>query len=275
MQHEPERNDNAMNARLQDKIAVITGATSGIGEASARRFAEQGAKLVLAARSVEKGQALAAELGGDTIFVATDVSREADMAALMDAAVEHFGRVDCLFNNAGAGERSTAQTITEADFDATMRLLAGSVAFGIKHAARVMTNGGSIINNASIAGHRLGQGGYLYSGAKAAVAHFTRMAGVELGPRGIRVNAISPGAIATPIFWGGSARAATLSDAENQAKMDKLTANLAKATPQPRAGHADDIAHAAVFLASDESAFINCHDLVVDGGRISMFNEAG
>lgn len=264
-----------MSARLQDKIAIITGATSGIGEASARRFAEQGATLVLAARSVEKGQALAAELGGDTIFVATDVSREADMAALIDAAIERFGRVDCLFNNAGAGERSTAQTITEADFDATMRLLAGSVAFGIKHAARVMTNGGSIINNASIAGHRLGQGGYLYSGAKAAVAHFTRMAGVELGPRGIRVNAISPGAIATPIFWGGSARAATLSDAENQAKMDKLTANLAKATPQPRAGHADDIAHAAVFLASDESAFINCHDLVVDGGRISMFNEAG
>jgi len=263
-----------MSARLQDKIAIITGATSGIGEASARRFAEQGATLVLAARSVEKGQALAAELGGDTIFVATDVSREADMAALIDAAIERFGRVDCLFNNAGAGERSTAQTITEADFDATMRLLAGSVAFGIKHAARVMTNGGSIINNASIAGHRLGQGGYLYSGAKAAVAHFTRMAGVELGPRGIRVNAISPGAIATPIFWGGSARAATLSDAENQAKMDKLTANLAKATPQPLAGHADDIAHAAVFLASDESAFINCHDLVVDGGRISMFNEA-
>lgn len=264
-----------MSARLHDKIAIITGATSGIGEASARRFAEQGAKLVLAARSVDKGQALAAELGGDTIFVATDVSREADMAALVDTAVAHFGRLDCLFNNAGAGERSTAETITEADFDATMRLLAGSVAFGIKHAARVMKdNGGSIINNASIAGHRLGQGGYLYSGAKAAVAHFTRMAGVELGPFGIRVNAISPGAIATPIFWGGSARAATLTDAENQAKMDKLTANLAQATPLPRSGHADDIAQAAVFLASDESAFINCHDLVVDGGRISMFNEA-
>jgi len=267
----------AMSTRLQDKIAVITGATSGIGEASARRFAEQGAKLVLAARSVDKGEALAAELGDNALFVATDVSREADMAALVDAAVARFGRVDCLFNNAGAGERSTAETITEAEFDHTMRLLAGSVAFGIKHAARVMkeSGGGSIINNASIAGHRLGQGGYLYSGAKAAVAHFTRIAGVELGPFGIRVNAISPGAIATPIFWGGSARAATLSDAENQAKMDKLTANLARATPQPRAGYADDIAHAALFLASDEASFINCHDLVVDGGRISMFNESG
>ncbi|MES1924244.1 glucose 1-dehydrogenase [Salinisphaera sp. T31B1] len=264
-----------MTERLRDKVAIITGATSGIGKASARLFAAQGAQVVLAARGVEAGQALANEIGDNAIFVATDVSHEADMSALVDAAMSRFGRVDCLFNNAGAGERSTAETITEADFDAVMRLLAGSVAFGIKHAARVMKpqGGGSIINNASIAGHRLGQGGYLYSGAKAAVSHFTRIAGVELGPAGIRVNAISPGAIATPIFWGGSARAATLSDAENQAKLDKLTDNLARATPTPRAGHADDIAQAAVFLASDEATFINCHDLVVDGGRIALFNE--
>ncbi|GAB3673263.1 SDR family NAD(P)-dependent oxidoreductase [Salinisphaera aquimarina] len=264
-----------MTARLQGKIAIITGATSGIGEATARRFAEEGASLMLAARSVDVGERLAAELGDNVVFKRTDVSHEAEMQALVDATIERFGRLDCLFNNAGAGERSTAETITEGDFDHTMRLLAGSVAFGIKHAARVMKDhGGSIINNASIAGHRLGQGGYLYSGAKAAVAHFTRIAGVELGPHGIRVNAISPGAIATPIFWGGSARAATLSDAENQAKMDKLTGNLAQATPQPRAGYAVDIANAAVFLASDEASFINCHDLVVDGGRISMFNES-
>ena len=133
--------------------------------------------------------------------------------------------------------------------------------------------GGSIINNASIAAHRFAQGGYLYSGAKAAVTHLTRLAGVELGPWNIRVNAISPGAIATPIFWGGSARAQTLSDAENQAKMAKLEGNLAKATPIPRSGLADDIANAALFLASDDSSYINSHDLVVDGGRIAMFNE--
>ena len=153
--------------------------------------------------------------------------------------------------------------------------LAGSVAFGIKHVARVMKScgGGSIINNASIAGHRLSQGGYLYSGAKAAAAHFTRIASVELGEYGIRVNAISPGAIATPIFWGGSARAQTLSDEENAAKLDKLTGNLAQATPLPRSGYAVDIANAAVFLASDEASFVNGHDLVVYGGRIQMFNE--
>ena len=100
-----------------------------------------------------------------------------------------------------------------------------------------------------------------------------RLAGADLGQHNIRVNAISPGAVATPIFWGGSQRAQTLSDEENQRKMEKLEANLAKATPLPRAGLADDIAFAAVFLASDEGSFINSHDLVVDGGRIAMFNE--
>jgi NAD(P)-dependent dehydrogenase (short-subunit alcohol dehydrogenase family) len=147
--------------------------------------------------------------------------------------------------------------------------------FGVKHAARVMKpqGGGSIINNASVAGHRYGQGNIFYSTAKAAVAHFTRLAGVELGPHGIRVNAISPGAIATPIFWGGSARANTLSEEENRRKLAKLEQNLARATPLPRAGNPDDIAYAALFLASDEGSYVNCHDLVVDGGRIWQFYE--
>ncbi|HEX5515884.1 MAG TPA: SDR family oxidoreductase [Gammaproteobacteria bacterium] len=264
-----------MAGRLQGKVAIITGATSGIGEATARRFAAEGAKLVLAGRTVDKGEALARELGGETIFQQTDVMREADIAALIDKTMERFGRLDCLFNNAGAGERSSVESVTEEQFAEVMRLLVGSAVFGIKHAARVMKQqgSGSIINNSSIAAHRINQGGYLYSGAKAAVSHLTRLAGVELGAHGIRVNAISPGAIATPIFWGGSARANTLSDEENQQKLAKLERNLAHATPTPRAGLADDIAHAAVFLASDESSFINCHDLVVDGGRIAMFNE--
>lgn len=264
-----------MAGRLQGKITIITGATSGIGEATARRFAAEGATVVLAGRTEDKGNALAGELGNGAIFQRTDIMRETDIAALIDRAVGEFGRVDCLFNNAGAGDRTHPETVTEEEFGHVMRLLVGSVVFGIKHASRAMkTNGGgAIINNASIAGHRFGQGGYLYSGAKAAVAHLTRMAGVQLGPHNIRVNAISPGAIATPIFWGGSARANNLSDEENQQKMAKLQRNLANATPIPRSGVADDIAHAAVFLASDEGSFVNCHDLVVDGGRISMFNE--
>lgn len=264
-----------MSNRLENKITVITGATSGIGEATARRFIEEGATVVLAGRSEEKGEALAKELGERAVFKRTDIMSEDDIAALVDFTVEKFGRLDCLFNNAGAGDRTTVDSFDEDEFARIMRLLVGAPAFGIKHAARVMkaSGGGSIINNASIAGHRLNQGGYLYSGAKAAVAHMTRLAGADLGQHNIRVNAISPGAVATPIFWGGSQRAQTLSDEENQRKMEKLEANLAKATPLPRAGLADDIAFAAVFLASDEGSFINSHDLVVDGGRIAMFNE--
>ena len=270
---------HSQSARLQEKVAIITGATSGIGEATARVFAAHGAQLVIAGRSQERGEALAQELkalyGDRFMFHAVNVIHEQEVGALVDATVDRFGRLDCLFNNAGAGERSSVESVTEEEFDRVMRLLVGSAVFGMKHAARVMktSGGGSIINNASIAAHRINQGGYLYSGAKAAVSHLTRLAGVELGPWNIRVNAISPGAIATPIFWGGSTRAQSLSDSENAQKMAKLQSNLASATPTPRSGLADDIAYAALFLASDEGSYINCHDLVVDGGRVAMFNE--
>jgi NAD(P)-dependent dehydrogenase (short-subunit alcohol dehydrogenase family) len=268
-----------MSERLHNKVAIITGATSGIGEATARIFASHGARLVLAGRSAERGEALAQELktkyGDRFIFHAVNVIHDDEMGAMVDACMAHFGRLDCLFNNAGAGERSSVESVTEAEFDRVMRLLVGSTLFGMKHAARVMKagGGGSIINNASIAAHRINQGGYLYSGAKAAVSHMTRLAGVELGPFKIRVNAISPGAIATPIFWGGSARADTLNAEENAEKMAKLQGNLANATPTPRSGIPEDIAYTALFLASDEGSYINCQDIVVDGGRIAMFNE--
>ena len=264
-----------MAGRLEGKVTIITGATSGIGEATARCFAAEGAYLVISGRTVDKGEALAKKLGDRVLFKRADVLHEADIAVLVDTAVDRFGRLDCLFNNAGAPSPGTLETVTEKDFEYSMKLLVGSAVFGIKHAARIMKPQGSgcIINNASIAAHRTGQGEILYSAAKAAVSHLTRLAGVQLGPYGIRVNAISPGAIATPIFWGGSARANTLSDEENRQKQSRLEQNLARATPLPRAGLSDDIAHAALFLASDEGSFINCHDLVVDGGRISLFFE--
>jgi NAD(P)-dependent dehydrogenase (short-subunit alcohol dehydrogenase family) len=260
--------------RLEGKVAVITGATSGIGAATARCFVAEGARIVIAGRSEERGRALALELGEQAVFHRADVMHEAQIGAVIDAAVARFGRLDCLFNNAGASTPGEFETITEDQFDFGMKLLVGSVIFGIKHAARVMgARGGSIINNSSVAAHRLGQGGMLYSAAKAAVSHLTRIAGVKLGPNGIRVNSISPGAIATPIFWGGSGKAETLSAADNARKLAKLEGNLAKATPLPRSGIANDIAYAAVFLASDEGSFVNAHDLVVDGGRISQFFE--
>lgn len=264
-----------MGDRLRGKVAAITGATSGIGEATARLFVSEGAKVVVAGRAADRGEAIAKELGANALFKRTDVMEESDIEALVDTAVEHFGRLDCFFNNAGGPDRGTLETVTAEDFDHSFRLLVGSVVFGIKHAARVMKpqGGGSILNNSSIAAHRNSQGGYLYSAAKAAVSRLTHYAGAQLGPHKIRVNAISPGAIATPIFWGGSQRADTLSDEENQRKQAKLEGNLARATPLPRSGESADIAYAALFLASDEGSFINCHDLVVDGGRIGQYYE--
>jgi NAD(P)-dependent dehydrogenase (short-subunit alcohol dehydrogenase family) len=264
-----------MPGRLDQKITIITGGTSGIGEATAEVFAAEGAKVIIAGRSERKGEAIAARLGENVLYQRTDVTREEDIRALIDMAVTRFGRLDCLFNNAGGPDRGTLETVTTEDFKYSMTLLLGSVVFGIKYATPVMKAQGSgcIINNSSIAAIRTGQGGYLYSAAKAAVTHLTKVAGVQLGSYGIRVNCISPGAIATPIFWGGSQIAQTLPQEANERKMEKLKVSLAKATPLPRSGLDKDIAHAALFLASDEGSFINCHDLVVDGGRTSLFRE--
>jgi NAD(P)-dependent dehydrogenase (short-subunit alcohol dehydrogenase family) len=262
-----------MSGRLQGKVAVITGATSGIGEASAELFVAEGAKVVIAGRNREKGAALCDRLGKNTRFQAADITKEDDIRELMKRAVDEFGRIDCLFNNAGGPTEGGLEDVTGEQFHYAMQLLVASALFGIKHVAPIMKaqGGGSIINNSSIAALRTAQGGVLYSIAKAAVTHLTTLAGVELGPHGIRVNTISPGAIATPIFWGGSGRAATLSDEDNARKQAKLEAGLVHATTLPRAGLPKDIATAAVYLASDEGSFVNCHDLVVDGGRTALF----
>lgn len=257
-----------MTGRLEGKVALITGGTSGIGETTVERFIAEGAKVMIAGRNAEKGQAMVEALGPAARFVQTEVKREADIQRAVEATVEGFGRLDCLFNNAGGPTRGEIETVTPENFHDAMDLLLGSVVFGTKHAAPVMRaqGRGAIINNSSVAAARTHMGGYLYSMAKAAVVQATKMAGMELGQYGISVNSIAPGAIATPIFFGGSAVAAGLDADAADAKMEKLTRNLSKATPLRRSGLPGDIAAAAVFLASDEGAYINCHDLVVDGG---------
>lgn len=264
-----------MSGRLQDKVTVITGGTSGIGAATAEVFSGEGAKVIIAGRSEEKGAKLAEQLGDNVIYQKADVTVEADIKALVDFAMERFGRIDCMFNNAGGKDRGTLDTVTTDDFVYSSKLLLGSVVLGIRYAAEVMKpqKSGCIINNSSIAAIRTNQGGYLYSALKAGVVHITKLAGIQLGPYNIRVNSIAPGAIATPIFWGGSEVANTLDEETNQKKMEKLMRNLANATPIPRAGLDKDIAYGALFLASDEGSFVNCHDLVVDGGRTSLFYE--
>jgi NAD(P)-dependent dehydrogenase (short-subunit alcohol dehydrogenase family) len=264
-----------MSQRLTNKVAVITGGTSGIGEATAELFISEDARVVICGRSQEKGAALAARLGDRARFIRADVLEESDIKKTIDFAVSEFGGLDILFNNAGGPTQGTPTEVDEVAISYAMRLLFSSAVLGIKHAVPHLEarGGGVIINNSSVAAIRDNQGDLLYSAAKAALTHYTRLAGVRLGPSGIRVNCISPGAIATPIFWGGSARANNLSDEENEKKMEKLQRNLANATPMKKTGLANDIAAGALYLASDEARFVNSHDLVIDGGRTSMFNE--
>jgi NAD(P)-dependent dehydrogenase (short-subunit alcohol dehydrogenase family) len=170
----------------------------------------------------------------------------------------------------------TLTDATQAQFDTAMQLLLASALFGMKYVIPVMKEqrSGVILNNSSIAALRAGQGSPLYSIAKVALTHASKIAGVELGPYGIRVNTISPGSITTPIFWRGARQAGELSQEENAAQKAQKDALIAAySTPLTRAGQPEDIAAAALFLASDEGSFVNCHDFVVDGGRTSMFNE--
>ena len=258
--------------RLDGKIAVITGGTSGIGEATVRRFVEEGAHVVFCGRSEAAGTVIAEDLGGAAVFVQADVTHEEEIARTIATARETFGRVDILFNNAGGSTPGDMETLTLEQFHYAMDLLLGSVMFGMKYAAPIMKeNGwGRIINNSSVNAIRATKTDWLYGAAKAAVTQITKAAGVRLAPFGITVNAISPGAVATPIFYGGSGAARELNPAHEQAKRRKLTSNLANATPVGRAGMPSDTASAVVYLASDEASYINAVDLAVDGGMVAQ-----
>jgi NAD(P)-dependent dehydrogenase (short-subunit alcohol dehydrogenase family) len=251
--------------RLSGKVAVITGATSGIGLRTAEVFVAEGAKIVIAGRRAPEGEALAKSLGDACIFRKTDVTIEAEMRVLIGEAVDKFGRIDCLFNNAGGpAQTGGIENLDVARFDAGMATLVRSVMLGMKHAAPHMRRqgSGSIINNGSIAGRLAGfSSSMVYGAAKAAVIHLTKCVAMELGEAGIRVNSISPGAIATGIV--GKALGLSTEAAEKTSEVMREVFKTAQ--PIPRAGLPEDIAYAAVFLASDESSFINGHDLVVDG----------
>ena len=264
-----------MAKRLDNKVALITGGTSGIGAETARLFIQEGARVIISGRSEEKGQILSDELGENCKYLLSDVTKEKDIEDSIKETVNEFGKLDILFNNAGGPVGAGIEKVTQKDIDYGVHLLLASVILGTRFAIEPMRKdgGGCIINNSSIAGIRYRQGDPLYAALKAGVTHYTRMSGVELGPDNIRVNSISPGAIATPIFWGGSERANTLSKEENDKKLEKLKGNLANAVPLNRSGLSIDIAEAALYIASEAGSFVTCQDIVVDGGRTAMFNE--
>jgi NAD(P)-dependent dehydrogenase (short-subunit alcohol dehydrogenase family) len=251
--------------KLDGKVAVITGGASGIGDATVRLFVEEGCRVVIADVQDDRGARLAEELGKSASYLHADVSQEAHVSGAIAHAVSRFGRLDCLFNNAGAGGVSGPIEEIPADgFDHTMGVLLRGVFLGMKHAAPIMKRqgGGSIISTASVAGLQAGYGPHVYSAAKAAVVHLTRSVAMELGESGVRVNCICPGGIATPIF--GSALGLAGPAADRVAELMKTL--LATRQPIQRAGLPDDIARAALWLASEESSFVNGHALIVDGG---------
>ncbi len=247
-----------MGGRLDGKVAVITGGASGIGEATARMFAAEGARLVIADMDESAGEALAHELG-DAQFCKTDVMIEANVEAAIARATDTWGKLDCMVNNAGfVGAVGSIRETPHAHWSATLAVLLDGVFFGCKHAARAMQDSltrGAILNTASVAGLRGGFGAHAYSTAKHAVIGLTRSVASELAPEGVRVNAVAPGAVVTPLI-------------QNMTGMDDdtLRALAEKASPLGQAMYPKEIAGAFTYLASDDAAHVTGEVLTVDAG---------
>jgi len=251
--------------KLKNKVAVITGGASGMGQATGLRFLNEGARVVVADYNEQSGKetlALAKDAGyAEKIrFIRTDVAKESDVQAMIACAVSEFGRLDIVFNNAGVGGAiGPVWDIEEKEWDYTFDVLVKGVFFGIKHAAQVMRKqgqGGVIINTASTAGLSGGSGPLVYSAAKAAVINLTKAAAVQLAPDRIRVNAICPGGILTGLT--------------NQGNPEATVKVLEKMQPWPDYGKGEHIAGAALFLASDDAGFVTGEALVVDGGLTAI-----
>ena len=253
-----------MGNRLEGKVALITGAASGIGEGTARRFAEEGASVVIADFQEEAGAAVAASIGNSARSIGCDVTKEADVAAAVDFAVSAFGRLDIIVNNAGivGAVGPIAETSAEA-WEKTTAVLLDGVFYGMKHAARVMTPQGSgcILSLSSTAGVMGGLGPHCYTAAKHAVVGLTKSVGSEMARYGVRVNAVSPGNTVTAMT-----SAVITGDPEGT---EEAAETIASGAPLGIAGEPSDIANALLYLASDEARYVTGHTLVVDSGQTS------
>jgi NAD(P)-dependent dehydrogenase (short-subunit alcohol dehydrogenase family) len=253
-----------MSGRLEGRVAVITGAASGIGAETARSFVANGARVVVADFQEEAGKKVAAQLGEAARFIRCDVTKEADVEAAVDLAVSAFGRLDVMVNNAGivGAVGPIAKTSVEA-WDATIDVLLRGVFLGMKHAARVMAprKRGVILSIASTAGVVGGLGPHAYTAAKHGVVGLTKSVASELAPLGIRVNAVAPGNTVTAMT-----SAVITGDPNDTARAE---AQIAKGSPLGIAGMPSDIANALLYLASDEARYVTAHTLVVDSGQTS------
>ena len=248
--------------RLKGKVAVITGAASGIGKATVERFTEEGALVIIGDIQRELGEELSSEIGDNAAFKYCDMTEENDVKELMELAVTTFGRLDIVMNNAGiVGSRGPISSTDASEFKATLDILLYGTFLGIKHAAPYMEKqkSGSIINIASTAGVTGGLGPHVYAAAKHGVVGLTKNVAAELCRSGVRVNCIAPGSTVTPLV-----AAAYTDDHEAIEEVSEIV--KAKSPILDRPGMPLDVANAALYLASDESGNTNGHCLVVDGG---------
>jgi NAD(P)-dependent dehydrogenase (short-subunit alcohol dehydrogenase family) len=253
-----------MSKRLEGKVAVITGAASGIGAATAKTFVDHGARVVLGDIQDEAGEGLATALGGasQAIFRHCNVTEEAEVQALVEAAVSEFGQIDVTFNCAGiVGAVGPMSTTPAEEWKLTIDIMVNGVFYGMKHASRYMkeAGSGSIISMSSTAGVMGGLGPHAYAAAKHAVVGMTKNLAAEMGGYGVRVNCIAPSGMATPMVAD-----VMTGDHHN---LEDTIATLAALSPlKGRAGLAQDVANAALWLASDESGYTSGLTLTVDAG---------
>ncbi len=255
---------------LAGKVAVVTGGASGIGRGTVERFLAEGARVVIADVDTDRGEALAAALGPDAIFQRTDVSDPEQVGALVATAVEKFGGLHVMVNNAGVSGTMHRRFLDDdlADFQRIMAVNVLGVMAGTRDAARHMAyhGGGSIINMTSIGGIQAGGGVITYRASKAAVIQFTKCAAIELAYNEIRVNAVAPGNIPTAIV---STSAVNMDPAEIERYEAAMRETMRADRPLKREGTPDDIAEAALYFASDRSRYVTGTVLPVDGGTVA------
>jgi NAD(P)-dependent dehydrogenase (short-subunit alcohol dehydrogenase family) len=243
--------------KLEGKIAVVTGGNSGIGLASAKLLRQEGAKVAIAGRDQESLAAAAKEIGGDALTVRADISKQEDIDALFNKVLKTYGKIDILFANAGVARFAPIADTTEQLFDELFDINVKGTFFTVKKSLPYLNDNAAVVINTTFA-DRVGlPGSSVYAASKAALRSFVRVSAAELVGRGIRVNAVSPGPIATPIFGKlGMAKEA----------VDELAGAILGRVPMKRLGQAEDIANAVAFLASSQASYITGVELNVDGG---------
>ena len=246
-----------MANRMQDKVAVITGGTTGIGFAAAKRFIDEGATVVLTGRNPKTLEMARQELDGRAEVISSDASQEEDVKSLFKQVIERHGRLDVLFLNAGIARFAPWEDHAVSDFDEQLAINVKGPWLAIKHGAPAMSKGGSIIATTSVVNQMGMANASAYAASKAALQQLVRSAATELSPRGIRVNAVSPGPVATPIFE----KTGLPSEA-----LEQMATGIQNQVPMGRFGQPEEVANVAVFLASDESSFVQGQEYVVDGG---------